>query len=46
MLREAAPSAVKPEETPQDADATLLDAAQQSRTEAETELLDYEPYVF
>ena len=44
MLREAGPSVVKPEETPQEAVATLLDAAQQSRSEVETELSDYEPY--
>jgi hypothetical protein len=44
MLREAAPSAVKPEETTQEAVATLLDAAQQSRSEVEAELSDYEPY--
>lgn len=44
MLRDAVPAAVKPEETPQEAIATLLDAAQQSRTEVETELADYEAY--
>jgi hypothetical protein len=44
MLREAVPVAVKPEETPQEAVATLLDAAQQSRSEVERELSDYEPY--
>src|SRR5262249_59467961 len=45
MLREAVPSAVKADETPQEAVATLLDAAQQSRSEVGTELSDYEPYV-
>ncbi|MPZ21216.1 MAG: hypothetical protein GEV06_25455 [Luteitalea sp.] len=44
MLREAVPSAVKAEETPQQAVATLLDTAQQSRSEVATELTDYEPY--
>jgi len=44
MLCEVVPSAVKPEETPQEAVATLLDAAQQSRSEVEAELSDYEPY--
>jgi len=44
MLREAVPSAVKPEETAQEAVSTLLDTAQQSRSEVKTELSDYEPY--
>ena len=44
MLREAVPSAVKAEETPQEAVATLLDTAQQSRSEVKTALSDYEPY--
>jgi hypothetical protein len=44
MLREAVPAAVKPEDTAQEAIATLLDTAQQSRAEVETELAEYEAY--